>query len=223
MSAAALLVALVACSALTAADPLPPPPPVVKIDAVQPVTAEVGKKCVVEVKTTAKKVTWRIPDGVDFVVLDGKRLAIWALPGAYTIRAQVVSGDDVVEADVAVTITGNIPGPAPNAFVAELKAAYVKDTGVNKAAMLGKLAALYRYVGTETVKDESIKTYFDLHKDFAAANAKQMGMTDLQNVRTAIQKRLDANLTTLVAAPIDRKLAAAEYIAVAAALESITK
>ena len=206
-----------------AADPPIPPPVVVqvKIDTVSPVTAEVGKKCVVEVKTTAKKVTWRIPEGVDSIALDGKRLAIWALPGTYTLTALVPNGDDVALADVTVTITGGVPGPAPNAFLAELKAAYAKDTGTNKAVLLGKLASLYRAAGTVTVKDPSVKTYFDLFSDVSTANAAQMGQTDLQNIRTVIAKRLDATLPTDKKTPIDRTVAAAEFIAVATALEGL--
>lgn len=217
----------------SAADPIPksdgPPPPKaadvqkVTIEAVQPVTAEVGKKCIVTVKTTAKKVTWKFPASVDTAPLtaDGKSLAVWAMPGSYTLTAHVPSGDDVVLADVVVTITGNIvPMTGLNA---DVKAAYDADKSTNKAILAGKLASLYRAAGTVTVKDTSVKTYYDLFTDVSTANKAQMGQTDLQGVRVVLQKYLDGKLPTDTATPIDRSKAGTEFLNVAAALESLTK
>ncbi len=222
------LVLLLLAASVSAAEPIPkagadPVPSVVTIEAVQPVTAEVGKKCVVEVKTSAKKVTWRVPADVDFILLtpDGKKLGVWALPGTYPLTAHVVSGEDVVIADVSVTITGNLPNPVIPALNKTVKAAYDADTNLRKLEFVKKMAALYRAAGTVTVKDTSIKTYFDLYSDVAAANAGQMEPTDLQGIRQAIAKYLDGKLPTDKKTAIDRTLAGAEFINVAAALEAV--
>lgn len=91
----------------------PVEPPVVTLTADGDITAELGHKAIVAVKTTAKKVTWRIPAGVDTVSLDGRRLAVWAPPGTYVFHAMVPSGDDVIDADVVLTVTGPRPPPSP--------------------------------------------------------------------------------------------------------------
>ena len=45
-------------------EPAPTPTPQeVSITPGAPVTAAVGKRCIVEITTTAKKVTWRLPPG----------------------------------------------------------------------------------------------------------------------------------------------------------------
>jgi len=220
----AAIAALLATVAF-AADPVPPPKPTdtVTLKDAKPVTAAVGRKCLIEVETTAKKVTWKIPAEVDTVTLDGRRLAVWALPGTYTLTAMVPSGDDVLSVDVTLTVTGDVPAPVVPAINKAVRDAYAADTSANKAELAKKLAGLYRAAGTVTVKDTSIKTYFDLYSDVAAANAAQMGQTDLQGVRLAISKYLDAKLPTDKKTPIDRTLAAAEFLNVATALESLTK
>lgn len=213
----------------SAADPIPksgdspvPTVPLVTLEAGSPVTAEVGKKCVVEVKTTAKKVTWKVPAGVDSVPLDAKRLAVWALPGTYTITALAPNGDDVVLADLTLTITGDIGPSSPvSTLNNDVKLAYAADKSMNKADLVKKLAALYRAAGTVTVKDTSIKTYYDLFSDVSTANAAQMGQTDLQGVRVVIQKYLDGKLPTDKTTPINRTTAGTEFLNVATALEAI--
>lgn len=91
----------------------PVEPPAVTLVADDDVTAELGHKAIVAVKTTAKKVTWRIPTGVDTVSLDGRRLAVWAPPGTYVFHAMVPNGDDVLDASVVLTVTGPRPPPGP--------------------------------------------------------------------------------------------------------------
>src|SRR6185436_829666 len=107
--ACALVVVALLSSVALAADP---PPPVLEV--LGPTTVEVGKKCVIKVQTTAKKVTWKIPSGCDAENLDGKRLAVWALPGTYTFVAMVPNGDDVVSIDYVLTVVGPRPPPPPD-------------------------------------------------------------------------------------------------------------
>jgi hypothetical protein len=83
------------------------------LDAGEPVTAEVGHRCIVAVKTKAKKVTWRVPSGVETISLDGKRLAVWAPVGVYTFRAMVPNGEDVLDVEIVLTVTGPRPPPPP--------------------------------------------------------------------------------------------------------------
>lgn len=88
------------------------PPPVLEVAG--PTTFEAGKKAVIKVTTTAKKVSWKIPPGCDTEALDGRRLAVWANPGTYLFVAMVPVGDDVVTIDYPVTITqGPRPPPGP--------------------------------------------------------------------------------------------------------------
>lgn len=108
----ASLLALAMVGGSTSADPpASAAPPTLKV--APALTVEVGKKCVIAAETTAKKVTWSIPPGVDAMPLDGKRLAVWAPPGTYTLRAAVPNGDDVVMAVVTLTVTGPRPPPGP--------------------------------------------------------------------------------------------------------------
>lgn len=224
-------------TALTyAADPIPKSPtdgpmtPTVTIKAVQPVTADLGKKCIVSVETTAKKVTWKYPAGVDAVSLtaDNKSVAVWALPGSYTLSARVPSGDDVIDADVLVTIAGDVGPVLPvSTLKADVLAAFGHDPsdGLTKAALAVKLAKLYRASASDTFlkKYGATTTWYEVFTDVATANSSQMGQTDLQGVRVVISKYLDARLPTDKATKLDPKLAAAEFGNVAAALEALTK
>lgn len=108
--ASAVLLALAASTA--AADP-PAPPPAASLEISGSLTVEVGKKCVLTAQTTAKKVTWLAPPGVDVMPLDGRRLACWAPPGSYVLRAMVPNGEDVVSAEVVLQVTGPRPPPVP--------------------------------------------------------------------------------------------------------------
>lgn len=104
----------VACAApADTPEPAPQPRSDVLLDAGPPVTVEQGRKCILTVQTTAKKVTWGIPPGCDTLPLDGKRLAVWALPGTYTFRVMVPSGDDVISTELVLTVTGPRPPPIP--------------------------------------------------------------------------------------------------------------
>lgn len=76
-------------------------------------SVNVGKKCIITIETTAKKVTWKVPEGVDYVPLDGKRIAVWADTGVYKLLAQVPAGDDVLSTELVLTVIGPRPPPGP--------------------------------------------------------------------------------------------------------------
>lgn len=228
--------ALLAASLLAkGADPIPksdvnPAAVTITIDSTSPVTADVGKKCVVTVKTSAKKVTWRFPAGVDAIPLtaDGKSLGVWALPGSYSLTALAPNGEDVVLADVTVTITGSVGPPTPASTLnADVKAAYLSDStdGVTKASLASKLAKLYRASASDSFlkKYKADTTWYEVFTDVSLANAGQMGQTDLQGVRLVISKYLDSRLPTDKQTRLDPKLAATEFGAVATALEALAK
>lgn len=95
------------------ADPVPPKAEVVEIELGTSVTVELGRKCILTAETKAKKVTWKVPAGVDAMPLDGKRLAVWAKEGRYVFVAMAPSGDEVVSAEVVLTVVGPRPPPVP--------------------------------------------------------------------------------------------------------------
>jgi len=131
-----------------------PAPLTVETDPDTPQTVAVGKRCVIGVKTKARKVTWEIPTGVETISLDGKRLAVWGLPGTYVFTAMVPNGDDVAHIKITLTISGGItpPGPQPpaptpptppapaDAYTAALQDAYNRSVDSDKADKL------YRYI-----------------------------------------------------------------------------
>lgn len=95
------------------ADPMVPKvPDAVKLVPGKAMSSLIGKKCIVKVETTAKKVTWKIPSGIDAVSV-GNDLHVWATEGVYTLTAQVPSGDDVLSTDVVLTVIGPRPPPTP--------------------------------------------------------------------------------------------------------------
>jgi hypothetical protein len=120
----ALHVSLLFLSLLGAQTPPEPVAPVTPLDLGAPITVPVGKKCVLKADTTAKKVTWRIPAGVDALSLNGKELAVWALPGTYTFTAMVPSGDDVVSKELVLTVVGAQPPPIVDTLAADIQAAF---------------------------------------------------------------------------------------------------
>lgn len=221
----ATVAGLLACGLLSGADPAPKTPDGVTIETVQSVTADLGKKCVVEVKTTAKKVTWRLPPGVDSLTLDGKRLAVWALPGTYTIRAQVPSGDDVVEVDVLVTITGDLPTPAPtDQLVKDLQAAYNADTGATKKDDIGKLAEVMLGSVPSAKAGGKVKMTGDLQAGVHQVTELVIP-GKLKGVRTQIGSYLTPKLGSSSVQVTDAFWATAstEYAAVAAALGKVVR
>ena len=106
-----LILFLLAASFARAGEPLPA---VVKITPGKPVTVEAGRKCVLVADTTAKKVTWKVPSGVDAESLDGKRMAVWGNPGGYQFIAMIPAGDDVLDTEIILTVTGPRPPPDPD-------------------------------------------------------------------------------------------------------------
>lgn len=155
--------------------PTPPKSPAVAIDLGGTVAAEVGKKCVITAQTTAKKVTWQVPPGVDYLPLDGKRLAVWALPGTYTLRAMAPDGDDVVSSEVVLTVTGARPPPPPpppvDALTKAAQAAYDADKSPTKAADKATMVAVFTVLAgqMDAAEIRTAKNLFDFNARTMAA------------------------------------------------------
>jgi len=186
------VVALLSSVAL-AADP---PPPVLEV--LGPTTVEVGKKCVIKVQTTAKKVTWKIPAGCDAENLDGKRLAVWALPGTYTFVAMVPNGDDVVSIDYVLTVVGPRPPPPgpdpipptppPPEPVKSFRVIFVKD---GKNLPIGQnsipaAAAIQEYLNRKTTPEGGVVGWREYMPNTNAAN----DLPNMQAVWAAAQPKL---------------------------------
>lgn len=156
-----LILLLVVAVADPPEPPIQPSPPAATLELGQPVTVAVGQKCVLVAETTAKKVTWKTPAGADSLSLDGKRLAVWAIPGTYTFTAMVPSGDDVISKEIILTVTGPRPppiDPITDALLAPAQAAYSLDTSATKAAdrvlLMNTYKALAAGLGTVTTAGE---------------------------------------------------------------------
>lgn len=136
----------------------------VSLELGKPMTVELGKKCIIRAETSAKKVTWDIPQGVDTVPLDGKSLAVWATPGTYTFRAMVPSGDDVVSKEQILTVVGPRPPPIVDKLVEAVQKAYDQEPSATRAQDKNSLKLVFQstaasmtdptaFVATRTVKD----------------------------------------------------------------------
>lgn len=94
-------------------DPAPKVDPVF-LTAPKTMTVALGNKILIEVKTNAKKVTWKVPFGVDYEAIDsGKRLACWASEGTYRLLASIPKGEDVLHSETVLIVTGPRPPPVP--------------------------------------------------------------------------------------------------------------
>lgn len=114
------------------------------------------------------------------------------------------------------------PPPAPDSgFVSAVKTAYASETAADKAASVKALASLYRTAATTSVTLPSVKTYGDLFTDLKTVSVTLLPPTAIPAVRKAVGARLNASLGTNQSAAIDRTLTAAEFLAVAAALEGV--
>lgn len=102
------------CLALLATDPTPPAPAAVFLTAPKTITVRLGEKILIEAKTSAKKVTWKTPIGIDTEAIDGgKRLACWAGEGTYRLLASIPRGEDVLHSETILIVTGPRPPPTP--------------------------------------------------------------------------------------------------------------
>lgn len=123
--------------------------------------------------------------------------------------------------------SGKGPLPPPSSLKSDVKSAFDKDTteALGKASAAGKLAKLYRASASPQFlsKYGPTTTWYEVFQDMAAANGAQMGPNDLKPVREVVRKYLDARLPTDSKTLLDPKLAAAEFGAVATALEVLAK
>ncbi len=219
-----LPVLLLAFAAPLAAQP-PKVDPATTIAAVKPVTVDLGKKCIVEVTTTAKKVTWKCPAEVEFIALDGKRIACWALPGTYTLTAMVPSGDDVLSTEVVLTVSGARPPPPPvDELVKSLQAAYDADTSATKKKDIADLQEVMAGCVATAKKGGKVKVTKDLQDGVHSVTGLVI-QDRLMGVRTQIGAYLTPKLGS-TSVPVTEAFwatAAAEYGAVAAALGKVVK
>ncbi len=210
---------------LFADDPPPKPSDGVTLVAEKSITADLGRKCIVDVKTSAKKVTFQVPAEVDFITLDGKRIACWALPGSYTIRAMVPSGDDVISTEIVLTVTGARPPPPPvDQLVKDLQAAYDADTSATKRKDIADLTEVMAGCVATAKKGGKVKVTKDLQDGVHSVTGLVI-QDRLMGVRTAIGGYMAPKLGT-ASKPVDEAfwtLAAAEYGAVATALGKVVK
>ncbi len=216
------LLAALATAPLSAAPPEVPANPVTKIDLGKSVTAEVGKKIVLTADTAAKKVTWRIPAGCDALPLDGKRLAVWAPPGTYLFTAMAPSGDDVVSAEVVLTVTGPRPPPPPpvDQLVTDLQAAYTSEAD---PAKLKALTEIMGGVVTAAKASGTVTTTKQLQDKVHLATDLAVGVGKLPNTRKAIGAYLVTKLGNTSQPMTDAvwQQAAIEYATVATALGKV--
>jgi hypothetical protein len=207
-------------------DPAPAPAPAVTIDLGAPVTVEVGRKCILSAETTAKKVTWKVPAGCDAYALDGKRIAVWAPPGTYVFAAMAPAGDDVITAEVVLTVTGARPPPSPvppdpvAPLAAALQAAYTPEAD---AARLKTLAELMGSVVAAAKASGAVTTTKQLQEKVHQATDLAVGVGKLPATRRAVGEYLVTKLGN-ASQPMTEAAwatAAAEYANVAAALKQV--
>lgn len=220
-----LCMQLVSLAAMASDQPPKPADPLVTLTAGKSVTVDLGKKCIVTADTTAKKVTWKVPAEVEFIALDGKKIACWALPGTYTLTAMVPSGDDVLSTEIILTVTGSRPPPPPvDELQKSLQAAYDADTSATKKDDIGKLQEVMTGCVPSAKAGGKVKTTKDL-QDGVHQVTELVIPARLIGVRTQIGAYLAPKLGT-TSKPVDDafwKLAATEYGNVAAALGKVVR
>lgn len=119
------------------------PAPAIKLP--ETVKVQPGMLARVRPETAAKRVTWRVPAGVDAErVNDGLLLVATAPPGRYALTAAVCVGEDVTLADVVLVVEGIGPPPVEDVLRRDLLALAAAEIGADKLANLKSLAALYR-------------------------------------------------------------------------------
>ena len=185
------------------ADPGPPPAPApLRL----PAEVRAAPQTVIKLRaeTATQKVRWRSLDpGLTLLDRDDLRdqremRAFACEPGRYRVVAWCAAGDDATElVETVVVVEGS--------FAEAIKAAYLADTGSDKAAALGDLAAVWRLaVGyARSPQDATIGALMARVK--AAGNS--LARDRIKAVRECIAEELTAQFGN-PAAPLDKDAAA---------------
>ena len=196
------------------ADPGPPPAPApLRL----PAEVRAAPQTVIKLRaeTATQKVRWRSLDpGLTLLDRDDLRdqremRAFACAPGRYRVVAWCAAGDDATElVETVVVVEGSpppVPPPGPDLFAEAIKAAYLADTGSDKAAALGDLAAVWRLaVGyARSPQDATIGALMARVK--AAGNS--LARDRIKAVRECIAEELTAQFGN-PAAPLDKDAAA---------------
>jgi hypothetical protein len=217
-------------------------PPTLEIPA--EIKADPGDWVVVSPKTDAKAIAYVGLDGLKAFpsseLKDARKLVVNPpRAGRYRFVAVGTLGDEQT-ATPFVVVVGDAPAPppvppgpvppapTPDDFSLSVKAAYLIDQSPAKARDAAALASLYRVAATTTVKDATVTTNEALFKDLVAASRILLPEAAIPGVRKVIGARLTGTADKPgplrnPASPVDRDRAAAEFLAVAAALEGALK
>jgi hypothetical protein len=208
----------------------PPAPGPAKPAVALPATLKFTEGARVEIKvdTTAKRVTWdKFPAGLTADQLeDGKRLLVWAPPGSYAVRANVVNAAGDVEYAVGVLEIAPLIPPAPplppDKLVSDLKAlAAGSDKG-----QLKTLAALYRQAATFAADSGFASTSQLINAIHAAADKLLVAPGALTPIRDRVRAELYSCNVPQADVPLTpeiRKCAGDVYARAAAAVEDAAK
>lgn len=112
------------------------------------------------------------------------------------------------------------PPPVVDAFQKAVQDAYTADLGPDKARHTAALARVYRAAATSTVVDPTVATYGALFADMKSASLLLLPETVIPGVRKVIGSRLNPTMSQPASA-IDRVKTAAEFLAIATALEGV--
>jgi hypothetical protein len=189
-----------------------------------------GDYVVVTPDTTAKAISYVAQSGVDAFPSSMLRdprtfvLPVRGLPaGRYQFTAVGTLNDEQSTATFTVVV-GTGPPPAPDAFQQALQTAFGNEGASLKAAQVRMLASFYRTAAATTVNDPNLHTYGELQDTMKLA-VKNIGLTPgalsgLVRIIASDELRAFPNPNTTLDSST-RKLAAAEFIRIAAALEGL--
>ncbi len=183
-----------------------------------------GKLARVSATTAAKRVTWRVPQPVDFEPsADSMRIVCTAPVGVYSIEACCVDADgNIVFAACKLIVESPIPpppAPPPDTLRTDLQLLAAAETGPQRSDNLKRLAALYRQAATIAGQAADPAALAKQVHDAADTLLPAASMLKLRDrVRAELAKIGDPSL------PADwQKRAADVYARAAAAIEEAAK
>lgn len=152
--------------------------------------------------------------------------------GEYKVTALVQSIEGMkvktVKVHAKVSLGGQVPPPIPppipptpsDQFTKDIQAAFALETAPERTLYAQKLAAIYKVASEKTVQDPNIKTMGQLFDTMKEASRQLLPETGIPKVRKVIGDRLNP-IFGAASSPIDRAKVAAEFKAVADALNTI--